>query len=131
MQYTVFLAEIANYVPRMFKGTLPSPRYDYYADTNFSKVQRAVMDELNRIDNALGFFNMQSHPVLIAGLLNYQTFYMFTGLIFNVLLIIFTIVATLLVFSLLLISVESKTSELGVLRLVGLTNHSFIGFAVT
>ena len=50
----------------------------------------------------------------------YNLAVMFIGLIFDVLLIIFVIVATLLVFSLLLISVESKTFENGVLRLVGL-----------
>ena len=46
---------------------------------------------------------------------------MFIGLIFDVLLIIFVVVAILLVYSLLLISVETKSFEFGVMRLVGLT----------
>lgn len=51
---------------------------------------------------------------------------LFIGLIFNVLLIIFVVVSILLVFSLLLISVETKSFEFGVMRLVGLTKLGFI-----
>lgn len=56
---------------------------------------------------------------------------MFIGLIFNVLLIVFVIVAILLVFSLLLIAVETKAFEFGVMRLVGLTRNGFIAMILT
>ena len=56
---------------------------------------------------------------------------MFIGLIYNVLLIIFIVVSILLVFSLLLISVESKSFEFGVMRLVGLTKLGFVGLILT
>ena len=56
---------------------------------------------------------------------------MFLGLLFDVLLIIFITVATLLVYSLLLISVESKAFEFGVMRLVGLTQLGFAGMIFT
>ena len=42
---------------------------------------------------------------------------MFVGLIFDVLLLIFVVVSCLLIYSLLLISVETKTFEIGVMRL--------------
>ena len=51
---------------------------------------------------------------------------LFIGLIFDVLLLIFIIVSCLLIYSLLLISVETKTFEIGVMRLVGLTKCGFI-----
>ena len=56
---------------------------------------------------------------------------MFIGLIFNVLLLIFIVVSCLLIYSLLLISVETKTFEIGVMRLVGLTKCGFIGMILT
>ena len=56
---------------------------------------------------------------------------MFIGLIFNILIIIFATVATFLVFSLLLSSVESKAFEFGVLRLVGLTKLGMVGMILT
>ena len=62
--------------------------------------------------------------LVILGLFDYAV--LFIGLIFDVLLFIFIVIAILLVFSLLLISVESKSFEFGVMRLVGLTKLGFI-----
>lgn len=56
---------------------------------------------------------------------------LFIGLIFDILLIIFVVVAILLIYSLLLISVETKTFEFGVMRLVGLTKMGFVGMILT
>ena len=52
-------------------------------------------------------------------------------MIFDILLIIFVVVAILLIYSLLLISVETKTFEFGVMRLVGLTKFGFVGMILT
>ena len=46
-------------------------------------------------------------------------------------MIIFVVVAILLIYSLLLISVETKTFEIGVMRLVGLTKGGFIAMVLT
>lgn len=56
---------------------------------------------------------------------------MFIGLIFDILLIIFFVVAILLIYSLLMISVETKTFDFGVMRLVGLTKVGFVGMILT
>ena len=56
---------------------------------------------------------------------------MFIGLIFDILMIIFIVVSILLIYSLLLISVETKTFEIGVMRLIGLTKAGFIGMILT
>ena len=79
----------------------------------------------------LGFYNIVSSPWLLSGLESYSYIVMFIGLIFNVLLIIFVVVAILLVFSLLLIAVETKAFEFGIMRLVGLTRNGFIGMILT
>ena len=56
---------------------------------------------------------------------------MFIGLIFDILLLVFVVVAILLIFSLLLTSVETKAFEFGVMRLVGLTKLGFIAMILT
>ena len=61
----------------------------------------------------------------------YQYQVMFIGLIFDVIVILFVIVAILLIYSLLLISVETKTFDIGIMRLVGLSTNSFIGMIFT
>lgn len=56
---------------------------------------------------------------------------MFIGLIFDILMIIFAVVSVLLIYSLLLISVETKMFEIGVMRLIGLTKLGFVGMILT
>ena len=45
--------------------------------------------------------------------------------------VIFVVVACLLIYSLLLISVETKTFEIGVMRLIGLSKFGFVGMIFT
>ena len=42
------------------------------------------------------------------------------GLIFDIIILLFVIISVLLIYSLLMISVETKTFEIGVMRMVGL-----------
>lgn len=48
------------------------------------------------------------------------------GLLFGVIIILFVVISVLLIYSLLLISVESKTFETGVLRMVGISKANCI-----
>ena len=43
----------------------------------------------------------------------------------------FIVVAVLLIYSLLMISVETKTHEIGIMRLVGLSKKGFVGMIMT
>ena len=83
------------------------------------------------MDEAFGFFNLDSNASLIEELQIYDYALLFIGLIFDILLIIFVVVSVLLIYSLLLISVETKTFEIGVMRLVGLTKLGFVGLILT
>ena len=48
------------------------------------------------------------------------------GLIFNIVIILFIIVSVLLIYSLLMISIEEKTFDSGIMRLVGLSKNGYI-----
>ena len=48
------------------------------------------------------------------------------GLIFDIMLILFVAISVLLIYSLLMINIETKTFEIGVMRLVGLSKGGFI-----
>ena len=48
------------------------------------------------------------------------------GLIFGIIVLLFVVISILLIYSLLMISVETKTFETGVLRLVGLSKANCI-----
>jgi len=83
------------------------------------------------MDEALGFYNVHSMPILLEFLEKYDFVMGFLGLILDIVLIIFVVVAIMLVFSLLLISVETKAFEFGVMRLVGLTKQGFVVMILT
>jgi ABC-type lipoprotein release transport system permease subunit len=53
------------------------------------------------------------------------------GIVFDIMLIIFIIVSCMLVYSLLLMSVETKTFDFAVMRLIGLTSKGFIALIIT
>jgi ABC-type antimicrobial peptide transport system permease subunit len=48
------------------------------------------------------------------------------GLIFDIIILLFVIIAILLIYSLLMISVETKTFEIGVIRMVGLSKSGIV-----
>lgn len=48
------------------------------------------------------------------------------GLIFDIIIMLFVILSILLIYSLLMISVETKTFEIGVMRMVGLSKTGLI-----
>ena len=51
---------------------------------------------------------------------------LFLGLVFNILLIMFVMIAVLLIYSLLMITTETKTFDTGVMRLLGLSSSGFV-----
>jgi ABC-type lipoprotein release transport system permease subunit len=55
---------------------------------------------------------------------NYST--LLLGLIFNVILLVFVVISILLIYSLLMIGVETKTSETGILRMLGTNKAGLI-----
>ena len=89
------------------------------------------MGYLYPIINGFGLFEIGTNLNLLEEMETYSYAVMFIGLIFNVLLLIFIVVSCLLIYSLLLISVETKTFEIGVMRLLGLTKCGFVGMILT
>ena len=56
---------------------------------------------------------------------------LFIGLVFNILIILFIVISVLLIYSLLMITTETKTFDIGVMRLIGLSSWGFIAMMFT
>lgn len=56
----------------------------------------------------------------------YSEAVLFIGLIFNIILILFVATSVLLIYALLMISVETKTFDTGVMRMLGLSKNGFV-----
>jgi ABC-type antimicrobial peptide transport system permease subunit len=60
----------------------------------------------------------------------FSTAILFLGLIFDIIVLLFVILSVLLIYSLLMISVESKTFEFGVMRMIGLSKSGIISIII-
>ena len=56
---------------------------------------------------------------------------LFLGLIFDILLILFMMISILLIYSLLMITTETKTFDTGIMRLLGLSSYGFVAMIMT
>lgn len=110
--------------------TLPAPRAEYYASSNFDVTQRLVTQYANEVTDALGYYPVLIDLGTLSQMKNYATAVLFMGLIFDIIILLFIIIAVLLIYSLLMISVETKTFEMGVIRMLGLSKNGVIGMVL-
>lgn len=68
----------------------------------------------------LGIYTVNSQMDLLGQMKTYSFAILFLGLIFAIIVILFVAISVLLVYSLLMVSVETKTYEHAVMRLAGL-----------
>ena len=52
---------------------------------------------------------------------NYSLMILFMGLLFDIIIFLFVVISILLIYSLLMITVETKTFEIGIMRMVGVS----------
>ena len=89
-------------------------------------IKADVFDYTNEVVNALGFYELNTGMPLLDKVENYAMMILYIGLVANLVVILFVIIAVLLIYSLLMISVEKKTFEFGVMRLAGLSKNGLI-----
>ena len=53
------------------------------------------------------------------------------GLVFDIMLIMFIMISVLLIYSLLMITIETKTFDTGVMRMIGLSGRGFVALIFT
>lgn len=106
--------------------TLPLPRWKYYEPQNFDKIQSDVTKLTNEIVQDLGWFPIRSEMALLSIMKLSAAASLLLGLLFNIIILLFIVISVLLIYSLLMISVETKTFETGVLRLIGMSKANCI-----
>lgn len=80
----------------------------------------------NQIIQDLGFFPVRMQMDVLKNMQVFSTAILFLGLIFDIIVLLFVILSVLLIYSLLMISVETKTFEFGVMRMIGLSKSGII-----
>eukprot|EP01130_Rhizamoeba_saxonica_P014410 TRINITY_DN6293_c0_g1_i1.p1 TRINITY_DN6293_c0_g1~~TRINITY_DN6293_c0_g1_i1.p1 ORF type:complete len:1033 (-),score=164.52 TRINITY_DN6293_c0_g1_i1:42-3140(-) len=105
---------------------LPDPRSDYYLESNYISQQKNVIDVTDKIIYALGYSSVETTLPVLDKLEDFQFFSLFLGLVLNLIIFILLFLSVLLIYSLLMINVETKTFELGVLRMIGAKKKAII-----
>ena len=115
----------------LFVYTLPGKRQQYYESPSFQEIKNKVTKEITAVVDALGFYQDSAEVELLSTLKDYENALLVLGLVFNIIMILFIIISILLIFSLLMNSVEQKSFENGIMRLVGLSKYEYVAMIVT
>eukprot|EP01129_Flabellula_baltica_P004751 TRINITY_DN1678_c0_g1_i1.p1 TRINITY_DN1678_c0_g1~~TRINITY_DN1678_c0_g1_i1.p1 ORF type:complete len:1048 (-),score=207.61 TRINITY_DN1678_c0_g1_i1:23-3166(-) len=97
----------------------PSPRADQYLEANYDELQRNALNIANSIFYKLGFNLILTKMPVVDRLDDFSVISLFLSLVLNLIIFILLFLSVLLIYSLLMINVETKTFEMGVLRMIG------------
>lgn len=114
--------DFADYIVMNF----PDPRIDYYKESDYDDVQTNVVNYVNTLSNKLGFFPASLRCAILEELQTLSLGLVFLGIIFSVISMLFIIISILLIYSLLMVTVEEKSFEIGIYRMVGLNQIGLV-----
>jgi ABC-type antimicrobial peptide transport system permease subunit len=106
---------------------LPPPRIAAYMESNYDTLQRNVISWAGAVLYKLGFNQLSTAVPVLSQLFTTRFFSLFLGLILNLIILILLFLSILLIYSLLMINVETRMFEFGILRMVGTTRKGIIG----
>lgn len=104
----------------------PDPRIDFYKESDYDDVQKNVVSYANTLVNKLGFFPASVNCALLEELQALSLGLVFLGIIFSVVSVLFIIISILLIYSLLMVTVEEKSFQIGIYRMVGLNKLGLV-----
>jgi len=96
-------------------------RMEIYKNSNFDEVQNSLIKFSSEISLDLGIFSYRLNLPLYKLLSKLKFVQLFLGITLSLILAILFILGTILIYNILLVSVETKTFEFGVIRMIGLS----------
>jgi len=100
-------------------------------DNDFGRIQRQVLTFVSRLIARLGYEDVTAKIGLLEELMRLQIFSLFLGLIVSIVMTSLAGLLTLLIYSLLIVSVETRAFDLGVMRMVGMTRGGVVRLLIT
>ena len=91
-----------------------------YMDSNYDNIQYAITSMGSRVARDLGVYPISMTLPVLQSLQGSMYAQMFLGIILDLIVFILFLLSVMLLYNLLLVSVETKTYEIGVLRVLGL-----------
>ncbi len=121
---------LEHFVHQIF-WNLPPPRVDVYIQESYEELQRDVVTWATTGLYKVGFPEVDVRFDVLDFLDDIRFLSLFFGLMLSIILTILFLLSCVLLYSLLMISVETRTFEIGVHRMVGLGTKGVIGLLIT
>ena len=96
----------------------PKIRLDTYVDTDTTVIKQKIVAFSSKVIYSLGFNQIDDELPVFNGVQDYQIFAIFLGLILNLIIFFLCYLSIMLIYSLMMISVDSRKFEMGVTRMV-------------
>ncbi|KAF2070045.1 hypothetical protein CYY_008641 [Polysphondylium violaceum] len=110
----VNLYDLATTITYNFKN-----RIEFYMESDLDLLLRTIQTKTNKLLYRIGTRELNIELPVYQALIDSKNVSMFLSLVLNVLVLILVILSTFLIYSLLMVDVDSKTYETGVLRMIG------------
>lgn len=110
---------------------MPPPRTAVYLHSDMDTVRKLVMEFACEVTYRVGYPDLDVYPVVMSTLDPFAYVSIFLGLIINMSVFVLMLLCVVLIYSLLMINVESRTFEMGVLRMIGSRRAGLVGLLVT
>lgn len=93
---------------------MPNPRTKHFESSKIEDIRAQFSKHFAEIQEALGFYPIKIYSYLLESLAKFTRYVMFIGLIFDLVVALLVIISVLLIYSLLVINIETKTFDIGV-----------------
>jgi ABC-type antimicrobial peptide transport system permease subunit len=110
----------------IFLVTHRKPRTKVFESSKIEEIRAQFQSYFGELEEALGFYPIKIYCYLLESVADFSRYVMFIGLIFDLVVALLVIISVLLIYSLLVINVETKTFDIGVQRMVGLTRRGLV-----
>lgn len=98
----------------------PPNRLTAYNENDFKKIRDKITDFSSLAMYLIGFNQVETDFPILEQMQQTQFFALFVGLIISIILVVLSLLSVVLIYSLLMINVENRRFEMGLLRILGL-----------
>ncbi|KAJ3281845.1 hypothetical protein HK104_011247 [Borealophlyctis nickersoniae] len=102
------------------------PRYKCYSNSNWNEVAKVLVQWGSQITFRVGYELVWAYLDTLYTMEGVSTISQFLGLIATIVIALLCVLSCFLIYSLLMVSVETRTFELGVLRMIGQTRKGIV-----
>jgi len=110
---------------------MPPPRTEVYLHSDMDYVRKLVTQFSSEVNYRLSYLDLKVVPVVMQTLDPFAYVSVFLGLIINMSVFVLMLLCIVLIYSLLMINVESRTFEMGVMRMIGTKRSGLVGLLMT